>query len=166
MLPKTINTAELMKLVGLAKSSLTELAQAGVISQSARNTWPIDTVTKLAGDWRERGRREAVDDDRQRFERARAEREEMKALKEAGKLCWVDDLDAMVHFTASAWLGALRGAVVDIAGRDLTERARVEEILGQAQDRVREQIEAEEARLGVGQKDEAAREHSAPGAGH
>ena len=123
MLPKTINTAELMKLVGLAKSSLTELAQAGVISQSARNTWPIDTVTKLAGHWRERGRREAVDDDRQRFERARAEREEMKALKEAGKLCWVDDLDAMVHFTASAWLGALPGAVVGVRRPGL-DRAR------------------------------------------
>jgi hypothetical protein len=157
MLPKTINTSELRALTGYSAAGITELVQSGLISRSAKDTWAFpSTVLKIVGHLRERGRREAVADDRSRFERARAQREEMKAMKEAGKLCPVSDLEQLADFTATSWKQALREVTIQIAGANLAERTRIEAILGEAQDSVRQKFEAEAKRLTGKPGDEAA----------
>ena len=112
MLPTEITSAELQALSGYAKASLTELEQAGVIKRDAKNVWPIDTVTKLIVHLRERGRRPA-DDDRSRFEKMRAAREELKLKKELGEVVFTTDFveacDQLV-FCGSEPAGAAAGA--------------------------------------------------------
>jgi phage terminase Nu1 subunit (DNA packaging protein) len=89
-LPKTISTIELQSLTGLSKSGVTKFEQQGVIKRSAVNEWPMpDTLVALVTHLRER--RPVVSTERQNFERARAQREQMKAELLSGTLCRTSD---------------------------------------------------------------------------
>jgi phage terminase Nu1 subunit (DNA packaging protein) len=89
MLPKTVTTNELVKLSGYAKSSITELQQRGIIERVGPDTWAIETVTAIIAHLRER--KPIVSNEREKFERARAQREQMKAELMAGTLCRTRD---------------------------------------------------------------------------
>lgn len=94
-LPKTISTHELQSLTGLSKSGITKFEQEGVIKRSAVNEWPLpDTLVALVGHLRER--KPVVSTERQNFERARAQREEMKAKLMSGQLCWTRDFSEAI----------------------------------------------------------------------
>jgi phage terminase Nu1 subunit (DNA packaging protein) len=89
-LPKTISTIELQSLTGLSKSGVTKFEQQGVIKRLAVNEWPmLDTLVALVTHLRER--RPVVSTERQNFERARAQREQMKAELLSGTLCRTSD---------------------------------------------------------------------------
>ena len=90
MLPKTISTDELRSLTGLSKSGITTFEQQGVIKRLAVNEWPMpDTLVALVMHLRER--KPVVSTERQNFERARAQREQMKAQLMLGTLCRTSD---------------------------------------------------------------------------
>jgi phage terminase Nu1 subunit (DNA packaging protein) len=91
MLSESITSKELYALTGYSKAAIIKFEQEGLISRTAKDTWPIDTVTKLIAHLRER--RSVVSPERARFEQARAQREEMKARQLAGELCRVKDFD-------------------------------------------------------------------------
>jgi phage terminase Nu1 subunit (DNA packaging protein) len=94
-LPKTISTIELQSLTGLSKSGVTKFEQQGVIKRSAVNEWPMpDTLVALVTHVRER--KPVVSTERQNFERARAQREQMKAEQMAGQLCRVSDFSEAI----------------------------------------------------------------------
>ena len=89
-MPKTVSTTELLSLTGLSKSGVTKFEQEGVIKRVATNAWPMpDTLVALVSHLRER--KPVVSTERQSFERARAQREEMKAKLMSGQLCWTKD---------------------------------------------------------------------------
>jgi hypothetical protein len=92
MLPATITSEELRRLTNYSKAQLVELEQGGIIERAAKNTWPIETVTKIVARLRERGQR-PVDDDCSRFEASRAAREKLKLMKEAGEVCYTREFD-------------------------------------------------------------------------
>jgi len=128
MLPSTIDTVTLRKLTGYSKAAITDLENAHVIKREATNAWPIDTVTKIIAYLRDRVRRNAVSDERSRWERARAQREEMRVRREAGDLCRVSDFDAVLEELGHAILARLQTLPARIGGNDraLRERAQTE----------------------------------------
>jgi len=96
-LPTTLTTNELVKLSGYARSSLTALQQAGVIERVGPDTWAIETLTAIIANLRER--KPVVSTERQNFERARAQREQMKAELMAGTLCRTRDFSEATNDT-------------------------------------------------------------------
>lgn len=140
------STAELMRVVGLSKGRLSQLESSGIIKRADRDRWHLAaTVKALLADAHQRSAQ--YSETKAKLERIKWEREQIKLEQLKGRLCWYSDLEQLGDFSAAAWLQALREATIEIAGRDLTERARVEEILGQAQDRVSQKFTAEAERL-------------------
>jgi hypothetical protein len=149
-----VSTRELCEIVGLTKGRLSQLENAGVIKRAKRDRWHLAaTVKALLADAHQRSAQ--YSETKARLEHIKWEREQIKLEQLKGRLCWYSDFEQFVDFTAASWLQALRASVFEIAGRDLTERKRVEEILGQAQDAVRSKVLAEAERLGP-KKGEAA----------
>ena len=125
MLPTTITSEELRRLTSYSKAQLVELEQAGIIERAAKNTWSIGTVTKIVARLRERGRR-PVDDDRARFEAARAAREELRLKKECNEVVYRREFDQLVDAVAFAVLKHYSPLPSRIGGRDLELRRRCE----------------------------------------
>jgi len=125
MLPTTITTAELRKLTGYAKSSITELQQTGIIERVGPDTWPIETVATLIAHLRTR--RPAVSDDRARWEKARAIREERKVALEGRELCLMSDFATTQETMTALVFAAMDAAATRLHPHDRAERRRVEQ---------------------------------------
>jgi hypothetical protein len=132
MLPTTITSEELRRLTNYSKAQLVELEQAGIIERAAKNTWSIGTVTKIVARLRERGRR-PVDDDRARFEAARAGREKLKLMKECNEVVYLREFKLAVDAVAFSVLTRLSPLSARIGERDLALRKRVDDEVRSAQ---------------------------------
>ena len=147
MLPTTITTEELRRLTGYAKSSIVALEQEGVIARTAKDTWAIETVPTLIAHLRER--KPVVSTDRSRFEKARAEREELKAKKLAGELCPVSEF----HDCWVLMFGAILSRLVALPARctrDLALRKRIEEEVNNLRHEVSDEFQRRADELGGG----------------
>jgi phage terminase Nu1 subunit (DNA packaging protein) len=124
MLPETITTNELVKLSGYAKSSLTALQQQGVIERIGPDTWPTEAITKLIAHLRER--KPVVSTEREKFERARAAREQMKAEQMAGSLCKTSDFheawDALIGYTVAGLVAIPARCTRDLGLRQVIQK--------------------------------------------
>ena len=105
MLPTTITTAELTKLTGYAKSSITELQQRGVIEKAGPDTWPIETVTTLIVHLRER--KPQLSDEQKAYHQARADREKLKYAQEIGKLGSTEEMVGALEMMVGWYIAAL-----------------------------------------------------------
>lgn len=123
MLPTTITSAELRRLTGYSKAAITELEQSGVIKRAAVDTWPIETVTKIVGHLRER--KPAGGEFRDRYEKAKALREERKAALEAKELCLVSDLTTMQEVMTALIFAGLDAVAARLYPHDRVARRRV-----------------------------------------
>jgi hypothetical protein len=75
----------------------------------------------------------AVSDERNRWEAARAKREEVKALRQAGQLCWVSEFKELTDSVAASALVHLGAIAPRVAPRDLELRKRIEAGVREAQ---------------------------------
>jgi hypothetical protein len=123
-LPTAITTKELCTATGYSAPALVDLEKAGVIARSAKDTWPISTVTKLIAHLRER--KPAVSPERLRWEQARAAREELKAQQLARSLCKVSDFDEawteVMGYLLAGFVGLPARCTRDLALRKDIER--------------------------------------------
>ena len=104
-LPTTITTAELTKLTGYAKSSITELQQRGVIEKAEPDTWPIETVTTLIAHLRER--KPQLSDEQRAYHQARADREKLKYAAELKKIGSVEEMSGALDMMVGWYIAAL-----------------------------------------------------------
>jgi phage terminase Nu1 subunit (DNA packaging protein) len=123
----TATTNEICKLAAISKQYLGRLESNGIVGRSGRGQWPlVGTLNALFAD--ARARSAAHSEARARWEAARAAREEMKAKKLTGELCWTKDFD-------DAWteiMGYMLGGIVAIPAcctRDVALRHVIEEQL-------------------------------------
>jgi hypothetical protein len=147
MLPKTVTTSELCKLSGYAKSSITALQQAGVIERVGPDAWSIETLTAIIAHLRER--KPVTSNEPEKFERARAQREQMKAEREAGNSIPLSTFKALTDqaaFTSLKWIDAIPAR---LAGQDLPLRRRTQEVVNWA----RAGMSADMKALGEGEVD-------------
>jgi hypothetical protein len=84
MLPKEISSEELRRLTGYGKSTITELEQAGTISRSAKDTWPIETVTKVIAHLRER--KPALSEEQRAYHAEKTKMMRLRYAQEINKL--------------------------------------------------------------------------------
>ena len=121
-------------MTGYSKAQLVEIEQGGVIKRDAKNTWPtIETVAAIVARLRERGKRPA-DDDRSRFEKMRAAREELKLKKELAEVVYTTDFVEASDQLVYVVLNRLSPLPAQIGGQDLKLRRLVEDKLGIARD--------------------------------
>jgi hypothetical protein len=132
MLPTTITSEQLRQLTGYSKAQLVELEQSGLIWRDAKNTWPIEAVTRIVARLRERGRRPA-NDEHSRFEKARADRERLKLMKEVREVCYVREFAEFVDAVYAAHVKHYGPVASRIGGRDLALRRLAEQELAVAQ---------------------------------
>jgi hypothetical protein len=132
MLPTTITTEELRHLTGDSKAQLVELEQGGIIKREAKNVWPIATVPALVARLRERGQR-PIDDDRTRFEAARAGREKLKLMKECNEVVYLREFKQAIDAIAFCVLQRLSPLASRIGKQDLALRRLVESEVRAAQ---------------------------------
>jgi len=144
-LPEQINSAELQRLTGYGHAAITKFEQDGIIKRSAKDTWPLDTVTKLIAHLRER--RPALSEERLRFEKARADRERLKVMKESKEVVPASDLDALILFVVGKLLPFLGGLPARIAGHDMVLRRKAEAIVFEEQTKMADACKAEADRL-------------------
>ena len=140
MLPKTMTTAELQRATGYSKAAITAFEQAGTIRRDAENEWPFDTVLKIIAHLRER--RSMVSDERARWEKAKAVREELRMRRECHELVKRSDFDEGTDAVAYVVLKHLAPLPARLAGRDLAVRKRVERELRIAPKGMSDEIKA------------------------
>jgi hypothetical protein len=91
MLPKEITSEELRRLTNYGKATITELEQAGVISRTAKDTWPFpETVTAVIAHLR--SKRPQLSDEQKAYHAARAKSAQVKLAQELGKLGSVGEM--------------------------------------------------------------------------
>ena len=139
-LPSTISSRELCELSGYSAPALVDLEKSGVIARSAKDTWPIETVTKIVSHLRERkrGRSEAEN----RLIEARAKQLELRTLREAGDLV---PTAAVENYTRMAFgrIVAECAALPPRYTRDLREQNRLEGLLNDMRTRVSDFLDKE-----------------------
>ena len=148
-LPKTISTIELQSLTGVSKSGVTKFEQQGAIKRSAVNEWPMpDTLVALVTHLRER--KPVVSNERQNFERARAQREQMKAELMMGTLCRTSDFheawDALILYMVAGLV-----AIPARCTRDLALRKTIQAELNSWRSNVADEFKRRAAELGGGE---------------
>jgi hypothetical protein len=145
MLPTRITSKELQQLTGYSKAAIIKFEQDGLIARSSKNDWPLETVTKLFAHLRER--KPVVSEERVRFEKARADRERLKVMRESKEVVPASDLEAMLFFFTGKLLPFLGGLPARIAGQDLELRRRAEAIVLEGQQQMADACTAEADRL-------------------
>jgi phage terminase Nu1 subunit (DNA packaging protein) len=100
---KAVGVNELARHLATNREGIARLVEQGVIMRQPDGKYDIDDC-RVAYLKHLRERKAVVSPERARFEQARAQREEMKARKLAGELCWTRDLN-------DAWV-ALIGYIV------------------------------------------------------
>jgi phage terminase Nu1 subunit (DNA packaging protein) len=146
MLPETASTDELRRLTGLSKSGITTFEQQGIIRRSAVNAWPMpDTLVALVTHLRTR--KPASSDDRSRWEKARAEREELRNRREARELVKFSDFREAWDEVNGQMLMRLDALPARVT-RDLALRRKWQEEIRQLRNEVADYFRKRAAELG------------------
>jgi phage terminase Nu1 subunit (DNA packaging protein) len=145
MLPKSVTSKELYELTGYSKAAIIKFEQDGLIARSNKNDWPLETLTKLFTHLRER--KPLVSEERVRFEKARADRERLRVMRESKEVVPASDLEAMLYFFTGKLLPFLGGLPARIAGQDMEVRRRAEAIVRDGQQQMADACKAEADRL-------------------
>ena len=99
----TATTLEICALAGFTKQRLHALENQNIVQRSARDTWPlVRTITALFDDARARAEVHSAADNE--WQRARAQREQLKLKRELREVCYTRDFDALVDQLAGAYL--------------------------------------------------------------
>jgi hypothetical protein len=145
-LPTTITTQELCQATGYSAPAIVDFEKTGIVAREAKDTWPIDTVTKIVTHLREKVRRGPKSDAENRLIAAKAQALELRARRELSELAPVAEwLDGMKMIT-----GKIVAALVGLPPRftrDLAERARLENMINELRTDVANWIETEAANL-------------------
>ena len=148
-IPSTCTSEELRLLTGYSKAALIALEQQAVIARVATNAWPLpDTLVALIKHLRER--RPAVSTERTQFERARAQREQMKAEQMAGQLCHVSDFREAIDDVYGQLIPRLDALPARVT-RDLDLRKKWNEEIRQLRTEVADYCRKRAAELGGGE---------------
>ncbi len=151
MLPTSISTGELRKLTGYSKAAVVGFEQAGIITRSGRDAWPMPaTLVQLTAHLRDRHAHRSSADEQWRLARARGA--ELRNQERLGLLAPTSFLEQILD----QCLGYLRS---DFSGlpatftRDAKERRRLDDLLRKCLERLADEFAKKSAEL----KQQAAR---------
>jgi phage terminase Nu1 subunit (DNA packaging protein) len=148
-IPSTCTSEELRLLTGYSKAAIIALEQQAVIARVATNAWALPgTLVALIKHLRER--RPAVSTERTQFERARAQREQMKAEQMAGQLCRVSDFREAIDDVYDQLIPRLDALPARVT-RDLDLRKKWNEEIRQLRTEVADYCRKRAAELGGGE---------------
>jgi hypothetical protein len=134
-------TGEICRLAGISKQHLGRLEREGVVQQTARDQWPlVETINKLFN--HARTRNEAALAAKQRYEEARAQREETRARQAAGELCNRTNFEAAYAELSGRLFSRIDGLPAAYT-RDLNERRRLQDHINRLRNEFAAELKAE-----------------------